>query len=236
MTQRVTEQPAWLLHRRPWQETGALVDFLTRDFGRVGLIARGVRTSRSRRRGELVPFQALSISWSGRGDLPTLTAIEPVGVPTYLTGQRLSCGFYVNELTLRLMAREDVSAGCFAAYQTVIESLAGDHPPALSLRLFECRLLAEQGYGLELDRCGSGEAVNPESNYVYDSEQGLRVLAPGDHRADDWRPVVSGQTLLGLLDGQLQDAGQLRQARLLLEAALRPHLGDRPLRSRELLR
>ncbi|GJM08324.1 MAG: DNA repair protein RecO [Lysobacteraceae bacterium] len=235
MTQRVSEQPAWLLHQRPWQETGALIDFLTPDYGRISLIARGVRSGRSKRRGELVPFQALSISWSGRGDLPTLSSVEAIGDATFLMGTALSCGFYVNELTLRLMAQGDVSRGCFAAYSEVIQSLAHDGAPGPALRAFELRLLAEQGYALDLTHAEDGAAVLAERRYVYDPERGL-VETTDASRTADWRPVVSGDTLLALADKQLRGGEQARQARRLLEAALRPHLGDRPLRSRELLR
>ena len=182
-----------------------------------------------------MPFQALMIAWAGRGDLPTLSAVEPSGVSSFLTGTALSCGFYVNELTLRLMAQGDISRGCFAAYSQVIQSLASGMTPGPALRSFELRLLAEQGYALDLTHAEDGSEVLAERHYVYDPERGLAETSDAARHVD-WRPVIDGETLLALAGERLGGGEQARQARRLLEAALRPHLGDRPLRSRELLR
>jgi DNA repair protein RecO (recombination protein O) len=95
---RVAAQPAYVLHVRAWRETSLLLDAFTRDFGRVGLVARGVRGARARlSRSALEPLQALRMDWSGRGELQTLTAVEPIGAPLSFRGDALLSAMYVND-------------------------------------------------------------------------------------------------------------------------------------------
>ena len=137
---------------RPLRETSLLIDALTRDHGRVGLLARGVRAARSRfSRAALQPLTPLNLSWSGRGELSTLTAAEPAGNALHASGETLLCALYLNELVARLLPRNDPHPGVFEEYLTTFARLAGDYAPAWTLRRFERDLLGHLGYGLVLE-------------------------------------------------------------------------------------
>lgn len=219
---RAQLEPAWVLSLRPYRETSALVELFARGAGRVGLVARGVRSARARNRGLLQPFQPLLVSFSDRGELGTLGALEPAGAPVALHGEAVFSGWYLNELVLRLLPRRDPHPRLFEHYG---EALAGLDGSGASLRLFEKRLLTELGYGLQLP-----DPVEPDAWYRFDAEQGgLRLAEPGPSS-------YRGASLRALADESLGTPEALRDARRLLRAALGPHLGDRKLRTPELLR
>ncbi len=160
---RVEQQPAFVLHARPWRETSLLIEALTRDHGRVGLVARGVRAVRSRLpRAALQPLTPLNISWSGRGELSTLTAAEPAGNALRASGEALLCALYLNELVARMLPRNDPHPGVFEEYFDAFTRLAGDDAPAWTLRRFERDLLGHLGYGLVLEAdAETGESLDP---------------------------------------------------------------------------
>lgn len=241
---RIVQQPAFVLHRRPYRETSLLLEVFTRGYGRLGLLAKGARRpSRQALGGVLKPFQELLIGWSGRGELPVLTGAEPHGEAIELGGEALYCGFYMNELLLRLLHRHDPHEGLFDDYRTALAAL-GPQPGAQGpggqeavLRVFEKRLLAAIGYGLVLDRdISDGSPIEPSAVYDYIPERGPVRLADGTGNgiASHSESVrVRGATLRGLQDETL-DAEGLREAKRLLRSALARHLGPRPLVSREL--
>lgn len=142
---RVLVQPAWVLHRRPWSESSLIVELFSRDFGRIGAVARGGRNSR-RWRGLLEPFSPVLASWQGRGELRSLVAAEPDGARPALAGAALASGFYLNELLLRLLRRDDPHPELHPLYGDTLNRL----PDEAALRGFECRLLEALGYGLLL--------------------------------------------------------------------------------------
>ena len=228
--QRVSLQPAWVLHHRPYRDTSQIVDLLTRDYGRVGGVARGAR-GRGRRRMVLEPFHPLLVSWSGRGDLRTLVAAESRGDPVSVTGQRLLSMFYLNELLLRLLRRHDPHPETFDDYERALGALADGAPEASVLRYFERRLLQAMGYGLNLSVTVDGQAVEPDRTYEYRLEAGP-VAVPPDHAAGI---VVAGKSLLDLAEEALDTPESLRDAHRLLRASLALYLGDRPLRSRQVM-
>lgn len=242
MTAASRLQPAFVLHRRDYRNTSLLVDLYSRDQGRLRLIAKGAR----RRRGSgplLQPFSPLLVSWTGRSDLATLTDVERAVAPPALRGAGLLCGFYLNELLERLLAPGDADAELFMDYARTLDALAdleqdrrsaGDGARALLLRRFELRLLAAVGYGLALQHSAAGDPIVADRRYRYRVGQGAPIEDRRGRAASpaDGIPVV-GSTLLGLAAGRLDQAGQ-REARDLLRAVLAPHLGDRPLRSRQL--
>jgi DNA repair protein RecO (recombination protein O) len=160
----------------------------------------------------------------------TLVRVEPNGRPLALAGDALLCGFYVNELLLRLLGRQDPHEALFLFYQVALSELACGNDLGTTLRRFELRLLAEIGYGPVLDREAHGERpVDAEQRYVYTEEGGLmRAAAP---ESED---TISGRTLLRLVTGAPLAGAEAREARLLARRLLAPHLGDRPLRSRTL--
>ncbi len=228
---RVALQPGFILHRRPYRDSSLLVEAFTRDFGRIGLVARGAQRPRSTLQGMLQPFQPLLFSWAGRGELWTLQGAEPGGRPRPLFGDALLSGFYLNELLLRLLHRHDAHPELYAAYGRCVGELQLSHRE-WSIRLFERELLDALGYGLLLtEDAATGEPLRPEQRYCYHLENG--PVAAG---ADSDGLHVTGRTLLALHQGQLPDGAALAESKRLMRAALRLYLGDRPLASRELFR
>lgn len=226
---RVQLTPAWLLHHRPWSDTSRILDLMTRDFGRVTLFAHGARRPKSPWRGLLRPFQPLSVSWSGRADGGTLTAAEAAGPAPALPPDRLLSGFYLNELLLKLLAREDRHERLFDAYGLALAGLAActGHQP---LRAFERVLLEELGYGLELGVVGAGgETLDPERYYHFEPGRGL--LAVRDAGAGAFR----GRELLAVARGELGEPQALAAARRIYGAAIAHCLEGRGLASREVM-
>ena len=228
---QIVLQPAFVLHRRPYRDTSLLLEALTPEQGRLGLVARGVRSRRSRWQGLLQPFQPLLLSGAGKGELLTLTAVEEAGRPLPPPPARWLSGLYVNELLLRLLPRHDPHPGLFAAYQAVLEALTGPVAEEVALRIFEKRLLAELGYGLLLDaEADSGAPIVAERVYRYVLEQG-----PCSVTRTAGGILISGKSLLALRQENLADAGVLREAKRLTRAALGVYLQGRPLQTRKLL-
>ncbi|HJT97690.1 MAG TPA: DNA repair protein RecO, partial [Rhodanobacteraceae bacterium] len=154
---RTENQPAFILHARAWRETSLLVEAFTRDHGRVGLVARGVRNPKSRlSRSSLQPLQPLLLDWSTRGELGTLIQAEQAGTPWRLGGDALIAGMYVNELVLKLSSRNDPHPRAFAAYTECLARLAEETDIAWTLRRFERDLLADLGYALLLTHTAEG--------------------------------------------------------------------------------
>lgn len=229
---RVQLEPAFILHRRPYRDTSLLLEVFTREHGRQGLVARGARRARGRWRGVLEPLCPLRLSWSGRGELGTLTDAEPEARRA-LGGDGLYAGFYAGELLLRLTARADPHPALYDDFATLLAVLARGSDPGAALRLFERNLLAEIGYGLPLTHeSESRRPVQADALYLYHPAHGLRR---GERPAAD-EIAVPGAVLHALAAGDLSDAAHVRAARRLLAAALAPHLGGRPLRSMQMLR
>lgn len=222
MSARAPLQPGWLIASRPYSDSSLLLEVFTREQGRIGLVARGARGPKSRLRGVLQIFTPLLLSWTGRGELATLTAAEAQAPPVLLTGERIFYGWYVNELLGRLLLRHDAHIALFDLYAALLPALVGDEIEAQgALRLFEKYLLAEIGYGLRLPT-----SLDPQLRYRYDWESGPQPDREG----------YAGASLIALRDDRLDAAGALADARRLLQAALRRQLGDRPLETPRLLR
>ena len=226
---RVTMEPAYVLHHRPYRETSSLLELLTEAHGRIGAVARGARQAASRWRGLLQPFRPLLLSWSGRGELVTLTAAEGASGMLGIPASRLMSAYYANELLMRLLARSDPQRGVFLAYASVLAELAGAGPEAPALRLFEKRLLDALGYGLALTHDAlTGEPLQPERYYAYRLERGPQGVGIAEGEL-----VLAGSSLLALATERLDGETALKDARRLLRAALDLYLGERPLKTRE---
>jgi DNA repair protein RecO (recombination protein O) len=231
--ERVTLAPAYLLHQRPWRESSRIIEIFSREHGRLGLVARGIRRPGSPFRAVLTPFRPLLLSWSLRSELGTLTQAEPDGSATALSGQSLMGGFYLNELLLLLTARHDPQPELYDQYAATLLTIANASSLESGLRLFELQLLRAIGYGLNLERdAASGEPVRADATYRFEPERGL-VRVPDDAATD---LVVHGTTVAAMLKGVLSDPGTLREARRLMRAALDVQLGGRRLKSRDVLR
>jgi DNA repair protein RecO (recombination protein O) len=225
---RVDRQPAFVLHRRAWRETSLLLELLTRDFGRVGVIARGARGGRRGPGACSQAFQPLLVSWSGRTDLKTLTAAEAVSAAPAIVGERLYTALYVNELLVRLLLQHDAHRAVFDAYAGLLPALATAVDLEPLLRRFELLLLRELGYGMEfVHDSANGQLLEPAGHYLFSPEGGFRAApAPADPRA------YPGRVLAEIGRGDFSAPETRRYAKRLMREALAGLLGPKPLHSR----
>ncbi|WP_027795249.1 DNA repair protein RecO [Paraburkholderia acidipaludis] len=229
---RVAEQPAFVLHSYPYRETSLIIDVLSRDHGRIALVAKGAKRPHSALRGVLQTFQPLTLSWTGKGEVRTLTGAEWVGGMLPLTGDALLCGFYVNELLVKFCAREDPHPSLFRHYVVTLTRLAHDEPPVQVLRSFERVLLRETGYALALNRTVNRKTVMAEGRYVFDPERGVREAS--DEWPAQW-PVLAGQTLLDMEQDDYHRPQTVAQSKALMRFLLNTYLGGTPLATRQIL-
>lgn len=228
---RIVLHPAFILHTRPFQDTSLLLDLLTLGHGRIRALARGARGLRSRFKGLLQPFVPFLLSWSSKTELVSLSQAENNGSPYLLSGISLISGFYLNELLVRLLHHHDSHPNVYKAYQYTLACLHRNEHPERALRLFELQLLAELGYGLQLQRESvTGAKIMPEKLYRFDHLHGFVA----SFTTEDQTRLFRGKSLLALHQGELADAEDLQQAKRLLRFVLAPLLGDRPIKSREL--
>lgn len=234
MTSRVFLEPVFVLHYRAYQNNSLIVDFFSRQHGRFSAVARSARGPKSRYKGYCQLFTPLLASWSGRHELMNLNHLELRGLPCQLSGQALLCAFYLNELLLRLLARDDPYPEIFADYQTALQglemtcqadSLQRELAVEVILRRFEKRLLDHLGYGLNFQ-------VRAHEYYRWVPDQGFLHCG---HSADLGESVFSGRSLLALQTEEWENPEDLAAAKRLMRLALRQHLGARPLKSRELM-
>ncbi len=237
MRRRTEHEPAFVLHSYPYRESSLIVEAFTRHRGRVGLLARGARRPRSAIRGTLLAFHPLRLSWSAAGELGTLTAAEWAGGQPALSGMALMCGFYVNELLLRLLPREDAHETLFDAYAAAVARLGAGAEPAALLRAFELRMLRELGYAPPLDRdAGSGTPVQPEARYAYLPERGPLALTGSGADGADTDLTVSGQTLLDMSREDFTRQETRDEARRLMRRLIAARLAGQTLHTSDMLR
>ena len=230
---RVLEEPSFVLHTRHFRETSLLLELLSRDYGRVGLVARGARTARSRWRNVLQPFRPLLTGWNQKGELGTLTGAEEVATLPPLGGKALICGLYANELLMRFLHRSDPHPEVFDYYRNLISSLSSGAATQPLLRLFERDLLQAVGLGLQLEHeQGEHRDLQMGQWYEYVPESGP-IRRNADERPDT--PLISGEALIALKTGQIEPEQQ-RELKMLMRRLIRYHLGDKPLASHELFR
>jgi DNA repair protein RecO (recombination protein O) len=228
---RILGQPGFVLHSYPYKETSLIVDLFTRDHGRVALVAKGAKRPLSKLRGVLQTFQPLSLSWSGKSELRTLIDAEWVGGMLPLEKNSLLCGFYLNELLVKLLARDDPHRALFDHYVATLNELAHDEPPQIVLRKFELALLKETGVAADLVHTSArGAAVDAAGQYVIDPEHGVRAA-----RASEAWPVVAGKTLLDMEREDYSDPQTQAQSKQLMRFLLAHHLGGAPLNTRQIL-
>ena len=228
---RVNDQPGFVLHSYPYKETSLIIEVFARDFGRVPLIAKGAKRPHSQLRGVLQTFQPLQLAWSGKSEVRTLVSAEWVGGLRPLERSALLCGFYLNELLVKLLARDDPHPALFDAYVSALNQLAHDEPPAIVLRQFELQLLKETGVaGSLIASPQGGECVEPERYYVFEPDRG-----PREALTSDTLPVVSGKTLMDMEAGDYSDPATQQQSKFLMRALLAHHLGHVTLNTRQIL-
>jgi DNA repair protein RecO (recombination protein O) len=230
--QRIQNEPAWLLHHRPFRDSSQILDILSLDQGRLAVVAKGSRGAKSKLRGILRPFLPLQLSWFIRSDLGTLTGAEMNGAPLSLSGDALLSGYYVNELILKLLHRHDPQPEIFAAYSRTIERLAGGKEVAAYLRQFEIELLRILGYALNLDHdTETTEPLRPQQQYEYRVEQGLVPVSDRDGPM-----VFRGAEIDAIRNQQFADPAVLKNAGSLLRNVIAYHLDGKELKSRKVLK
>lgn len=234
---RQDNQPVFVLHTYPFKETSLVVELFSRDFGRVAAVAKGARRPRSAMRGMLQSFQPLLAAWSGKNELRNLHSLEWGEGLLLLQGQALMCGFYMNELLLRLLPREDAHEALFDYYAQTLRALSGvqakSQDTAITLRRFELKMLQEMGYAVPLEHDEEGVPIVPELTYLYIPERGACSLQSETRQQNGVQ--LSGKTLLDMGRDEYSEAQTQQQSKQLMRMLLGHYLGDKPLHTRQLL-
>ncbi len=227
-SKRVLLQSAFVIHRRPYRETSVLMEVFSRDYGKVSLLAKGVRKAKSAMSAVLQPFSPLRLSWMGRSQLQTLTAAEIIPPAIQLGGRSLYCGFYLNELLVRFLHHHDPHKNLFSYYAATLLNLRDEEQMERCLRYFEVSLLEEVGFGLQLDvELDSGCCIEPGKLYNY-------LIGQGPVEVKSAKNAIHGATLIGLRERNLVDKLTLREAKQLMRTVIDSHLNGKPLLSRSL--
>ena len=233
-THRQDNQAVYVLHTYPFKETSLVVELFARDFGRVATTAKGARRPRSAMRGMLQAFQPMLATWSGKLELKTLHSLEWNGVLLLLQGEALMCGFYLNELLLRLLPREDPHEALFEYYADTLKILAISHDLATTLRRFELKFLQELGYAIPLHVDANDMPVLMQQHYRYEAEHGAYPLRGALTRHENG-VQLSGKTLIDMSNDDYRDEQTQQQSKQLMRYLLAHYLGDKPLHTRQLL-
>lgn len=230
---RVQMQPAFILHRYPYRETSLIIEAFTREYGRVSLIAKGAKRPHSALRSALHIFAPLSLSWSGRSELKTLTHAEWMGGITPLAGKAVLSGFYLNELLIRFLAREDPHEKLFQHYFHSMACLAAGDSSSHVLRVFERHLLREVGYGRAFSaHVKSNVGLDNNQLYVFDPDHGWRLPRHGDPK--QW-PQINGQSVRDIVEDNDHKPQSALQSRALMRFLLSYYLDGQILKTRQIL-
>lgn len=225
---RIDRQVAYVLHAHPYSETSLVVDIFSREHGRLPLLARGARRPRSAMRGSLMAFAPLELGWFGAGEVKTLAKTEWLGGMPLLSGRCLLLGYYLNELLVKLLPRDDAHPQLFDAYADALRALSSGAEDAPELRRFEQTLLKELGYGLTLDvDASTGAKVANDKEYVYWIERG-----PIERVGADDTPSILGKTLLDMVADDYSDARTRIESKGLMRQLIAHHLSGKALHSR----
>ncbi len=231
---RVSHELGFLLHARAYRETSALLEMLTHTHGRVGLVHRGAKRPRKHGASSLQPFCPLRVSWSGRGELHTLTGAESVDAGRLRSPKLKVCGLYLNELIVNFVPRNSPAEDLYRCYNETLAALNAGAVIEPLLRQFELYLLRISGYGPQLEHeAGSGHVIDPEAYYYYDNERGPVLSLLDEARR---KPRVSGRTLLALRSAEPHDAESAKESKLLLRGIIDYQLRGRSLISREIMK
>ena len=225
-----SNQPVYVLHTYPFKETSLVVELFSQQFGRIAVVAKGARRPHSAMRGMLQSFQLLDGAWSGKNELKTLHSLDWSAGLTLLKGEALMCGFYMNELLLRLLPREDAHENLFAYYQATLKKLADSQNLAITLRRFELKLLQEMGYAVPLLQDENDAEIMADKSYRYEAEYGACELNATKNGVQ-----LSGKTMLDVARDEYADSITQSQSKQLMRYLLAHYLGDKPLHTRQLL-
>jgi DNA repair protein RecO (recombination protein O) len=233
---RIELQPAYVLHTRPYRESCLLVDVLSRNYGRLILVAKGARkvTNRNKQniRHLLQPFMPVVLSWLGKSNLKTLSAIECRSAPVQFYEKRLYSAFYINELLTVLLKTDDLGLGFYDLYKEAITNLANMADIETVLRHFEFTLLELLGYGIDFySDANNGQPLSAQSYYRYVAGLGF-VEVDANYFSSE--PLLSGVTIQCIANNDLRDKQVRHSAKYISRTALKPYLNGKLLKSREL--
>lgn len=228
---RIELTPVYVLHTRPFRNTSLIVELFSEQYGRVAAVARSARGPKSRYRGQLQLFTPILASWYGRHELKSLREIELGGMPIELNQKPLFCGFYFNEILMRLLAKEDPHPRLFQTYQQCLQNLSAGLDLPSVLRIFEKTLLNELGYALPLTAESTTDApIQPDCFYAFSPQHGFSRSEINTHNSGHF----SGKTLLAMHAEDFSAQETAAAAKRLMRIALKHLLGEQVLRSREL--
>ena len=236
-----SNQTVYVLHTYPFKETSLVVELFSQQFGRIAAVAKGARRPHSAMRGMLQSFQMLSGAWSGKNELKTLHSLDWNAGLSLLKGEALMCGFYMNELLLRLLPREDAHETLFEYYTNTInvlsnmQALDNGAELASTLRRFELKLLQEMGYAVPLLQDENDAEILADKTYRYEAEYGACDLNGSKIGTQKNGVQLSGKTMLDMARDDYADAATQSQSKQLMRYLLAHYLGDKPLHTRQLL-
>jgi len=227
---RVQGQPAFVLHARAWRETSFIVEVLTQDYGRLALVARGMTGAKKHnQRAALQPMQYVRLDYQLKGEMASMQQVETLDVAPRLQGDYLLSTFYIHELLLKLLPRQDAANDVFELYQETRNRLALQESLAWTLRRFERDLLQAIGVGFAFDLAHDGQICDPAARYRIDSEHG--PVRDNRHSAAS----VSGAALIALAHDKMPVNEQLQELRGALRGLIKEQLGNTELKSWGLL-
>lgn len=242
-SRRISDEPAFVLHRYDWSESSLILEVFTRNHGRIALVAKGVKRPSSSFRPVLLPLQRLHVAFASEGEIRPLKSAEWAGGQVMPTGEALLSGYYLNELVIRLLARDDAHPRLFDAYASAVQVLASEHGDALqpALRTFELLLLREIGLLPTLDaqtstlaplEAGALYSLLPEAGLVEARDEGARGALPGS----DWAALQDALDDAAPFNTTLPITAALMPAlKPQLRALLHYHCGVEVLRTRQLM-
>lgn len=241
-TKRISEEPAFVLHRYDWSETSLILEVFTRHHGRIALVAKGAKRPSSSFRPVLLPLQPLQLSFGGEAEIRTLKSAEWMGGHVMPTGESLLSGYYLNELLLQLLARDDPHPVLFDVYANVVRVLASGHDEVLeaALRTFELLLLREIGLLPRLDHQTLTLApLAADARYTLVPEGGLRACSEADRASlggAQWLALQQAlETGAPFTDTLRACAVVMNELKPQLRALLHYHCGVATLRTRQMM-
>jgi len=225
---------AYLLHHRPYSDSQIMIDMLVEGVGQLRMLARLKGRHSIKHKAQLQPFQQLLISYSGKGDLKYLTQFELSGKVTLLKGKSLYCGFYLNELCQRIIPHNEPIEDAYHLYHQHINYLQQDNEVEPYLRTFEFQLLELLGYGVDFEFDIAGDKIQSKSQYQFFDEMGWGKILPNEADYYSYQQAVYGEHLLAILNYDFKKSAVRQLAKQLSRYLLKPLLGNKPLKSREL--
>ena len=238
---------AYVLHRYDWSESSLILDLFTREQGRLAVAAKGAKRPYSQLRAVLLPFQRIHLTLGrapgaeGAAEVHNLRGAEWAGGPPMLTGAALFSGFYLNELLLKLVARQDPHPVLFDVYAATLAALgagADEGGAEIALRAFELALLREIGVLPDLSRVTATQgALVGDGRYALHAEAGLGVVGAADVGLSGSAWVELQAALVHGSVAALQGAcaAVLPELKGLLRGQLHYHLGSSALRTRQVM-